>query len=127
MSGGRVRLVRCGRGELGIVIGPAVELDQDHLDGLPTGTESGIGVRAIPPHLEQEAVCWWCAAARRWSPAVAMWTIELETIPVTHKGVMGRLIRDIENKLRADKGLRVGNDDDAASWYAVNTALGISP
>ena len=125
MSGGKVRLVRCARGELGIVVGPAVELDQDQLDACGSEERFGTRVKAIPPHLEQEAVCWWSAAARRWSPPVAAWTLELETVPITRKGALGQIIRDIQNKLRADQGLRVGSDNEQASWYAVNDALGI--
>lgn len=125
MSGGVTRIVRCARGELGIVVGPACELGNEDLARCGTTMAYGTPVKVIPPELEQEAVCWWMPTRRRWRPPVAAWTLELETVPLTHKGALGRLIRDIEDRLRADKGLRVGNDDDQATWYAVNAALGL--
>jgi hypothetical protein len=124
VSGGKVRLVRCPRGEVGIVVGPYAEADYNRPSVMDA---NGIMVKPIPTHLEQESVAWWSPTSRRWREPVAAWTLELETIPVTHKGALGKIIADIETKLRADKGLRVGTDnsDRGSTWYAVNSALGI--
>lgn len=122
MSGGRARLVRGDHDQIGIVVGPYAEMDYD----LPSVMgPHGIMIKVIPPELERESVSWWQPRARRWAEPVAAWAVELETISPSHKGVIGAILRQIEGKLRADKGLRIGSDDNASTWYAVNSALGL--
>lgn len=146
------RIVRhCKNHELGVALGPHAEAIYEG----PTVMINGVMVRDAPPvELQRETVCWWIAARRCWAPPAAVYSVELETMMSESMGHLvdvidgvprfghqarrvenrlhdflrtatGRILRDIIQKLRADKGLRVGSDDNIATWYAVNRVLGI--